>query len=125
MLDVIPGLKKPDIFFYNEGVRCTVALQDKKAPLVFLIPGIGASHKAPKVVAMMKELYAHGYHVVTLPSPTHPNFIVAVSHSRVPGDLTGDAADLYWVMETVWNKIKEDIEVSAFSLGGTQAAFVA
>jgi hypothetical protein len=29
------------------------------------------------------------------------------------------------VMETVWNKIKEDIEVSAFSLGGTQAAFVA
>ena len=125
VLDVIPGLKKPDIFFYNEGVRCTVALQDKKAPLVFLIPGIGASHKAPKVVAMMKKLYAHGYHVVTLPSPTHPNFIVAVSHSRVPGDLTEDAADLYWVMETVWNKIKEDIEVSAFSLGGTQAAFVA
>jgi len=130
VLDVIPDLKKPEIFFYHEGLRCTLAYQDKEAPLVFLIAGAGADDRSNKVVAMMKELYKAGYHVISLPSPTHPNFIVSASHSRVPGDLIEDAADLYRVMENAWNKVKGDIEVSDFylggySLGGTQAAFVA
>jgi hypothetical protein len=129
-VDIIPDLKKPDIFFYDEGLRCTLAYQDNKAPLVFLIPGTGASNQAPSVVAMMKGFYKAGYHVITLPSPAHPNFIISASRSHVPGDLAEDAADLYRVMEVVWNKVKGDIEVSDFylggySLGGTQAAFVA
>ena len=130
VLNVIPDLKKPDVFFYDEGLRCTLAYQDKKAPLVFLIGGTGAGDRSQKVVAMMKELYKAGYHVITLPSPTHPNFIISASNSHIPGDLTEDAKDLYRVMENAWNKVKGDIEVSEFylggySLGGTQAAFVA
>ena len=77
-----------------------------------------------------KELYKAGYHVITLPSPTHPNFIISASRSHVPGDLTQDAEDLYRVMGAAWNTVKGDIEVSEFylcgySLGGTHAAFVA
>ena len=130
VLDVIPDIKKPDIFFYDKGLRCTLAYQDKKAPLVFLISGTGAGDRSQKVVVMMKELYKAGYHVITLPSPTHPNFIVSASNNHVPGDLTEDAADLYRVMENAWSKVKGDIEVSDFylggySLGGTHAAFVA
>ncbi|MGV8058647.1 MAG: alpha/beta hydrolase [Smithellaceae bacterium] len=130
VLDVIPDIKKPDVFFYDEGLRCTLAYQDKKAPLVFLIAGTGADDQSQKLVAMMKELYKAGFHVITLPSPTHPNFIVSASRSHIPGDLTEDATDLYSVMENVWNRIKGDIEVSEFclggySLGGTHAAFVA
>jgi hypothetical protein len=79
---------------------------------------------------MMKQLYKAGFHVITLSSPTHPNFIINASQSHIPGDLTDDAADLYRVMEAAWAKVKGDIEVSDFylsgySLGGTQAAFVA
>lgn len=130
VVDIIPDLKKPDIFFYDEGLRYTLAYQDKKAPLVFLIPGIGGSNLAPNVVAMMKSLFKAGYHVITLPSPGHPNFIISASQNHVPGDPTEDAADLYKVMETIWSKVKGEIEVSDFylggySLGGTQAAFVA
>jgi hypothetical protein len=130
VLDVIPDIKKPDIFFYNKGLRCTLAYQDKKAPLVFLIAGTGAGDQSQDIVAMMTALYKAGYHVITLPSPTYPNFIISASDSHVPGDLTEDAADLYRVMENAWNKVKEDIEVSDFylggySLGGTQAVFVA
>jgi hypothetical protein len=130
VLDVIPGMEKPEIFYYNEGLRCTVAFQDKKAPLVFLIAGTGSGDQSGKMMALMRALYQAGYHVVSLPSPTHANFVVAASHSHVPGDLTEDAADLYWVMEHVWNRVKDDIEVSdfylsGFSLGATQSAFVA
>ncbi|OPY84756.1 MAG: Alpha/beta hydrolase family protein [Smithella sp. PtaU1.Bin162] len=130
VLDVIPDIKKPDIFFYDEGLRCTLAYQNKKAPLVFVIAGTGAGDQSQKAMAMMKELYKAGYHVITLPSPTHPNFVISASRSHVPGDLIEDAADIYLAMENAWNKVKEDIEVSEFylcgySLGGTHAAFVA
>jgi hypothetical protein len=130
VLDLIPDLERPPVFYYDEGLRCAVACQKQKAPLVFLIAGTGSSFQAPKMMTLMKALYQAGFHVVTLSSPTHPNFIISASHSHVPGDLTVDAADLYWVMENVWNKVKGDIEVSDFylggySLGGTQAAFVA
>lgn len=130
VIDVIPGLRKPDVFFYNKGVRYTFAPQKKKAPLVFMIAGTGANNNTPRQQTMMKALYQAGYHVIILPSPTHPNFIVSGSRSHVPGDLSEDAADLYRLMESIWNEIKDDIEVSefhlsGFSLGGTHAAFVA
>lgn len=130
VLDVIPDRQKPPIFFYDEGLRCTFAYQDQKAPLVFLIAGAGASDRSPKLLSMMKALYQAGFHVITLPSPTHANFIVSASQNSIPGDLTMDSADLYQAMEAAWKEVQGDIEVSSFhlcgySLGGTQAAFVA
>jgi pimeloyl-ACP methyl ester carboxylesterase len=130
VLDVIPDRQKPQIFFYDQGLRCTFASQQKKAPLVFLIAGAGASDRAPKLLTMMKAFYQAGFHVITLPSPSNSNFIVSASQSSIPGDLAEDAADLYRAMETAWNQVKGDIEVSSFhlcgySLGASQAAFAA
>jgi hypothetical protein len=130
VLDVIPDREKPPIFFYDKGLRCTFAYQKQKAPLVFLIAGAGSSDRAPKLLTMMKAFYQAGFHVITLPSPSHANFIISASQSGIPGDLTEDAADLYRVMETAWKEVEGDIEVSSFqlcgySLGASQAAFVA
>lgn len=130
VLELDPALKKPDIFFYDNGLRCLAAYQYEKAPLVFLVAGTGASSKAPKLVSMARQLYKAGFHVITISSPTHPNFIINASRSHVPGDLTEDAADLYLVMEKAWKKAKREVEISDFylagySLGGTEAAFVA
>jgi pimeloyl-ACP methyl ester carboxylesterase len=130
VLDVIPEREKPPIFFYDEGLRCTFAYQEMKAPLVFLIAGAGSSDRSAKMLSMMKALYQAGFHVITLPSPSHANFIVSASRSSVPGDLTQDSADLYRAMEAAWKEVQGDIEVSSFHLGGysmgaAQAAFVA
>lgn len=129
VLDTIPGVAKPEVFFYDEGLRFTFASQKKKAPLIFVIAGTGSNDQSAKLDAMMKAFYQEGFHVVTLPSPTHPNFIISASRSHIPGDLTEDAEDLYTAMSSIWDKVKGDIEVSDFylagySLGGTQAAFV-
>ena len=130
LLDVIPKRSKPPIFFYDEGLRCTFAYQAQKAPLVFLIAGSGASDRSSKLITMMKAFYQAGFHVITLPSPSNANFIVSASQSSVPGDMTEDAADLYRAMEAAMEEVAGDIEVSSFhlcgySLGGSQAAFVA
>jgi hypothetical protein len=123
-------MKKPEIFFYDHGLRYTVAFQDRKAPLVFLIAGTGGGSKSPKILALMENLYHAGFHVIALPSPTFPNFIIDASASHVPGNLPDDAVDLYRVMEQIWDQTKGRIEVTDFSLagyslGGTEAAFVA
>jgi pimeloyl-ACP methyl ester carboxylesterase len=130
VLDVIPDRVKPPVFYYDEGLRCTFAYQKKKAPLIFLIAGAGASDRAPKILTMMKAFYQAGFHVITLPSPTNANFIISASNRGVPGDLIEDAADLYRAMESAWMEVAGDIEVSSFhlcgySLGATEAAFVA
>lgn len=123
-------VKKPPAFSYDRGLRYTVAFQKRKAPLVFLIAGTGGSSRSEKLLALMENLYNAGFHVVALPSPTFPNFIINASASHVPGNLSEDAADLYRVMEKIWNQSKGRIEVSDFllagySLGGTEAPFVA
>ena len=130
VLEPLPDLKKPRVFFYDKGLYCTLAAQKKKAPLVFLVAGTGAGHRAARMVSLTRVLFQAGFHVIALSSPTHPNFIINASASHVPGDLADDAADLYQVMHTAWEAVKDDIEVSDFrlagySLGGTQAAFVA
>ena len=130
VLDVIPDRKKPPIFFYDKGLRCSFAYQEQKAPLIFLIAGAGASDRSPKLLTMMQAFYQAGFHVITLPSPSHSNFIISASQSRIPGDMTEDSADLYRAMEVAWKQVKGDIEVSSFnlcgySLGASQAAFVA
>jgi hypothetical protein len=130
VLNVFPDREKPPIFFYDEGLRYTLAYQEKKAPLVFLIAGAGAGDRSSKLMTMMKAFYQAGFHVITLPSPSHANFIISASQSSVPGNLTEDAADLYRAMEAAWKQVKGDIEVSSFqlcgySLGASQAAFVA
>ncbi len=122
--------QKPEIFFYDRGLRYTVAFQDHKAPLVFLIAGTGGSSRSAKITALMTNLYHAGFHVIALPSPTFPNFIIDASTTHVPGHLSDDAADLYRVMEQIWTQTKGRIEVTGFSLagyslGGTEAAFVA
>jgi hypothetical protein len=130
VLHIFPNRQIPPIFFYDDGLRCTFAYQKQKAPLVFLIGGAGANDRTDNLLTMMKAFYQAGFHVITLPSPSISNFIVTASQSGVPGDLTEDAADLYRAMETAWKQVEGDIEVSSFnlagySLGATQAAFVA
>lgn len=130
VLDVVPGRKKPPIFFYDEGLRCTFAYQSKKAPLIFLIAGAGAGNRASKLMTMTKAFHQAGFHVITLPSPANANFIISASKSSIPGDLTEDVADLYRAMEVAWKQVEGEIEVSSFqlcgySLGASQAAFAA
>jgi len=128
-LTIFPERQVPDIFWYNEQLRCALAYQKQKAPLIFIIAGTGAGFNSDKMLALQSIFYQAGFHVVSISSPTHANFITSASESGAPGILSEDARDLYRVMQKVWDKVKGDIEVSDFyltgySLGGAQAAYV-
>jgi acetyl esterase/lipase len=127
---VHPRRPIPEIFWYTARFEYSLAAQPGRAPLVFVIPGTGADYDSAKTLIMQRILYKAGLHVVSLTSPVHPNFIVSASSTSVPGLITQDAEDLYQVMRRVYRQIGSRIDVSRFylagySLGATQAAFVA
>lgn len=120
----------PEVLWYNKSLHYSVVRQKGSAPLVFAIAGTGADHDSEKNLALLSAFYQAGFHAVGLTSPTHSNFITAASSTGVPGHLHYDAKDLYHVMQRVRDDIKDKTEITEFyligySLGGTQAAFVA
>ena len=127
---VFQGRDVPDIFWYAESLRYALSAQLGPAPLVFILPGTGANFNASKSLILQRALYQAGLHVVSLPSPLHPNFIVSASASRRPGLLPEDANDIYRLMALIRRQVQDEIEISewhlvGYSLGATYAAFVA
>jgi len=124
-----PDRQTPDVFWYDKGLTFSLVYQKKEAPLVFIIAGTGARYNSPKMINMQKALYQTGYHVISITSPTHMNFVINASNSMVPGHLVEDAKDIYRVMELALEKVQGKIKVTDFyltgySLGGIQSAFV-
>lgn len=128
-ITIFEDRKVPDFLWYDAKLRYSYALQKEPAPLVFLIAGTGGYHGGAKNKMMGRAFYQAGFHVVSLSSPTHSNFIVAASQTAVPGHVYRDAEDLYRVMEKIWDTIKKQAEVTDFyvtgySLGGLNTGFV-
>ncbi len=124
-----PERKTPPVFWYDDGLECSLVYQKHEAPLIFIIAGTGARYSSPKMINMQKAFYQAGYHVLSISSPTFSNFIINASKSMVPGNLPDDAEDLYRVMRIAYDKVKSKIKVTDFyltgySLGGIQAAYV-
>jgi len=126
---VFPERETPELFFYDDKFRYSYALQDKPAPLIFIIAGTGGSHDGRGVRWLGEVFYQAGFHYVGLSSPTSTNFIVSASESGVPGHAYEDAEDLYRVMRLIRDEIGERARVTetyltGYSLGAFNTAFV-
>lgn len=128
-LRVFPDRVVPDVLWYARDLLYSVALQREAAPLIFIIAGTGGGHDGEKNRIMAKAFFQAGFHVVSLSSPTYPNFVVAASSTGVVGHSEKDAEDLYRVMGMIRAGLEGTIAVTeyhltGYSLGGFNAAFV-
>ncbi len=129
-LKILGARTIPDVFWYHSrGLDYAVTAQKKKAPLIFAIAGTGAGHRSAKMQVFQRAFYQAGYHVITISSPTFTNFMVNASKTAIPGNLKADSADLYKVMQLILSE-QANLEVTdynliGYSLGASQAAFVA
>jgi hypothetical protein len=117
-INVFPERQLPDLIWYGQEMIYSVALQDHPAPLIFLIAGTGAAHNGAKNVNMARAFYKAGFHIVSISSPTYPNFVTSASTTGVVGHAQRDAEDLYHVMEMIWAKLDKDIDATSFNLTG-------
>ncbi len=129
-LNVFPERHLPDLLWYGQEMIYSEALQDHPAPLIFLIAGTGAAHDGAKNVNMARAFYKAGFHVVSLSSPTYPNFVTSASSTGVVGHAQKDAEDLYRVMEMIWTRLDDKIDATSFnltgySLGAFNSAYIA
>jgi hypothetical protein len=119
----------PEVFWFDRKLRVWFSAQDKPAPLAIVISGTGSDGNTAKLSVLRGALYGAGYHVLTMPSPTFPGFIVSASSTGVAGDLMQDGHDLYAAMQQIVahlpRKVKiTEIDVLGYSLGGANAAVV-
>src|SRR6202522_2538749 len=119
----------PQVFWFDKRLRVWLSAQDKPAPLAIVISGTGSDGNTAKLSTLRGALYGAGYHVLTMPSPTFPGFIVSTSSTGVAGDLEQDGHDLYAAMGEIIAHLPRkvqitDIDVLGYSLGGANAAIV-
>ncbi len=119
----------PAVFWFDAKLRVWLSAQPRPAPLAIVIAGTGGDGNTSKLAILRGALYGAGYHVLTMPSPTFPGFIVSTSSTGVAGDLRQDGRDLYAAMQVIVAHLPRrvvitDIDVLGYSLGGANAAVV-
>src|SRR6202142_923036 len=119
----------PGIFWFDRKLRVWFSAQDKPAPLAIVISGTGGDGNTAKLAVLRAVLYGAGYHVLTMPSPTFPGFIVSASSTGVASDLLQDGRDLYAAIQQIVAHLPRkvritDIDILGYSLGGANAAIV-
>jgi len=112
-------------------LEITYKLLPKRAPLVFIVPGLGGHASSGMALCLSQQMFEMGYHAVTLPSPFSLPFVVGGSRTGLVGYAPVDAIDLYEFMKFVVSDLKkrENLRVSSFgvigySLGGLQTGFL-
>jgi pimeloyl-ACP methyl ester carboxylesterase len=128
-LDLPPGRSIPQVFWYEDGFRYSLAFQVDKAPLIFLIGGTNAAYNSRLSSFLQRVFFTAGFHVISVSSSTFSNFIVTRSSTGVPGRIVTDAPDLYHLMQRLYALTRtrvpiSDIYLTGYSLGGWQAAFI-
>ncbi|MGA2709388.1 MAG: hypothetical protein ACLQJ0_30190 [Steroidobacteraceae bacterium] len=119
----------PAVYWFDRKLRVWFSAQKKPAPLAIVIAGTGGDGNTSKLSILRGALYGAGYHVLTMPSPTFPGFIVSTSSTGVSGDLLQDSRDLYAAIQQILAHLPRrvritDIDVLGYSLGGANAAVV-
>jgi hypothetical protein len=119
----------PQVLWFDSKLRVYFSAQKQPAPLAIVISGTGSDANTASIQVLRGALYGAGYHVLTMPSPTFPGFIVAASSTGVAGDFQQDAHDLYGAMQQIVSHLPRkvritDIDLLGYSLGGANAAFV-
>lgn len=101
----------------------TVYARFGRAPLLFLIPGLGSDNKTDLAHYVAEQVYRMGYHVVIVPNNFHYRFAWGASRSGVVGDIDVDARDMYRAMHYIKKRLQREyrLPVSGYSLAGYSA----
>jgi hypothetical protein len=113
-------------------LRYSVWLQREPAPLLYLLPGIGAHRRSGTSVAVAELAFARGFSVVALSSVFQPEVQLSVLRAPYPGYAPYDAEDLRAALEaihadlTAWRPGRvQSASLLGLSLGAAHALHIA
>jgi len=107
-------------------------IQDEPAPLIYVVPGLGAHRLTMQALAVAEALYDKGYSVVTISGMFHPEFIEFASSAKVPGNSASDRKDVWSLMGAIDSHLQRKYgnqlgarAMVGTSMGGFQALAMA
>ena len=107
-------------------------IQKEPAPLVYVLPGLGAHRLTMQSLSMVEGLYDRGYSVVAISGNFDPEFIKSGSSSKVPGYVAADRKDLWAIFSGIDAKLQKKYGsklgargMVGSSMGGYQALSMA
>jgi ABC-type transporter lipoprotein component MlaA/pimeloyl-ACP methyl ester carboxylesterase len=133
--------------FVKQGSTCSVKLHKDKdemdyhfwpqdnnpnAPLILIMPGLGAHHRGTKVLALAEILHAKGFAVAAISSAFNWHFIETASSTDAPGYMPADAGDARYAWSKILPQLREEknirpkrIIMLGYSLGAIHALHIA
>jgi ABC-type transporter lipoprotein component MlaA/pimeloyl-ACP methyl ester carboxylesterase len=110
----------------------TLWLQPGKAPVVYIIPGLGSHRLAETSLALAELVYHDGFSAVVVSSPFNYEFMEHASTAEVPAYLPVDGHDLDAALTEIDHRLNAsypgrlgDKALLGYSMGAFQSLFVA
>jgi len=110
----------------------TFWLQPGKAPVVYIVPGLGSHRLALTSLALAELVYKNGFSAVSVSSPFNSEFMEQASTAALPGYLPVDARDLHAALTEVDHRLDKsypnrlgDRVLMGYSMGAFDSLYVA
>jgi len=108
-------------------------LQDRAAPVVFIVPGTGGHRESGSTAALAEMAFRAGYHAVAISSALSFDFIESAGAADFPGFAPSDAHDVHAALTAVdadlrgryGGRVGSRRGVVGLSLGGLHVLFMA
>jgi ABC-type transporter lipoprotein component MlaA/pimeloyl-ACP methyl ester carboxylesterase len=113
-------------------LKFTYWLQPGKAPVVFIVPGLGSHRMAENSLALAELVYKNGFSVVSVSSPFNAEFMQSASTVALPAYLPVDGHDLRVALTAVDRRLNKLYPgrlgrkaLLGYSMGAFQSLFIA
>jgi hypothetical protein len=113
-------------------LKFTYWLQPAKAPVVYIVPGLGSHRLAASVLALAELVYQQGFSAVCVSSTFNFEFMENASTAEVPAYMPVDVHDLQVALTEINHRLEERYPdrlgpkaLMGYSMGAFQSLFVA
>jgi ABC-type transporter lipoprotein component MlaA/pimeloyl-ACP methyl ester carboxylesterase len=113
-------------------LKFTFWLQPEKAPVVYIVPGLGSHRLAENSLALAELIYKNGFSVVNISSPFNSEFMENASTAALPAYLPVDGHDLHVALTEIDRRLNKlyptrlgDRALMGYSLGAFDSLYVA
>src|ERR1017187_1069437 len=113
-------------------LKFTFWLQPGKAPVVYIVPGLGSHRLAPPSLALAELVYKNGFSAVCVSSAFNSEFMEHASTAAMPAYLPVDGHDLYVALTEIDHRLHAlypnrlgPKALMGYSMGAFESLFVA
>jgi ABC-type transporter lipoprotein component MlaA/pimeloyl-ACP methyl ester carboxylesterase len=116
----------------GRNLKFTVWMQPKKAPVVFINPGLGSHRLTDLVLALAESAYQQGFSVVSISSTHNYEFMENASTAALPSYSPVDAHDVHVALTEISRRLEAMFPgrwgskaLLGYSMGAFQTLFIA